>query len=62
MVLIVIVAVASIIGGVIIGNEIRRITQKNLCPYCSCRECCSIGYKISAKCTEDEQHPFMCMK
>lgn len=60
MELVVVAMVVSIILGVYIGKKISRITQKNLCPYCSCRECCSIGYGIPAKCAEEEQRPFIC--
>lgn len=59
---IIIVFILTIIFGVYLGNMERHETQKKCCPYCSCRECCSIGCEVSAMCTEEEQRPFICMK
>mgnify|MGYP003309873946 CR=1 FL=1 len=49
------------IFGVIIGLYVRRERQKTQCPYCSCRDCCSIGYGIAAACGDTERKSFVCM-
>jgi hypothetical protein len=51
-----------IILGVIMGIAVRRDRQSTQCPYCSCRDCCDIGYGIAAACSDTEQKPFVCMK
>ena len=52
----------SIVLGIVFGKAIRREMQTKQCPYCSCRDCCTIGYEITTACRDDEQKTFMCMK
>ena len=59
---IIIWTILVIIFGAIMGLMVRRERQKTQCPYCSCRDCCSIGYGIVADCSDTEQKPFVCMK
>ena len=51
-----------IIFGTFVGIAIRRDTQKSKCPYCSCRECCNIGFGIESVVSDDEQKPFLCIE
>lgn len=58
----IILFILVIMFGVYLGKMERRETQEKFCPYCSCRECCSIGCEVSAKIDEKYQRPFICMK
>lgn len=51
-----------IIIGIFIGNKMRQNMRKTMCPYCSCRDCCDIGYGVSAVCSDEEQKPIVCRK
>lgn len=62
MIRVYIIAIITCIIGIILGLAVRRERQKTQCPYCSCRECCNIGYGITAACSDTEQKPFVCMK
>lgn len=62
MVILVIVLVASLIAAACIAKEVKRSTQKNFCPYCSFRKYCATGCNVEAKCSEEEQQPFICME
>ena len=59
---IIILFVLIIIFGVYLGKMERREMQEKYCPYCSCRECCGVGWEVSPKCEEEELESFKCMK
>lgn len=50
------------IVGMVIGYLGRKDIQKTKCPYCSCRNCCGIGFGIDAACSEEELEPLACKK
>ena len=59
----IILFILIIIFGVYLGKMERRETQEKYCPYCSCRECCSVGCEVvTTKCEEEKLEPFKCMK
>lgn len=58
----IVVFILCIILGVVMGYAVRRDRQRTQCPYCSCRDCCNIGYGIIAACSDTEQKSFVCMK
>ena len=58
----VITIIICIVLGIIMGLAVRLERQKTQCPYCSCTDCCNIGYGITAICSDEEQKPFVCMK
>lgn len=49
-----------VVLGVLIGQYVKHKIQKSECPYCSCRDCCNIGYGIDTACSEVDQKPFVC--
>ena len=48
--------------GAYTGQIVKQDIQKSQCPFCSCRNCCSIGVGVPPACKDEEQKPFVCMR
>ena len=58
----IILFIAIIIIGIVLGQIGRKEIQKTKCPYCSCSEHCNIGVNVKSDISEDFKQPLACKR